>query len=1029
MFCDLVGSAALAARLDPEDMREIIAAHHRRCGEVILEAGGFVAKYMGDGVLACFGYPRADEHDAERAVRAGLALAEAVPKLATAAGAPLEARVGIATGVVVVGDLIGAGAAREEEVVGETPNLAARLQALAEPGAVVISSSTRKLTGGLFDYRDLGRVALRGFAGKVPAWQVLGASGAESRFEALHASTTPLVGREEEIELLLRRWERAKTGDGSVVLISGEAGIGKSRIAQALLERLGGEPHRRLRYFCSPHHQDSALYPIIAQLERAAGFRRDDTGEQRLAKLEAVLALATDDLGEAVPLLADLLSVPAGKRYPALDLGPQKRKERTLRMLVAQAEGLAARQPLLMLFEDIHWADPTTRESLDALIERVPALRVLVIVTFRPEFASSWVGRSQVTLLSLSRLPLRQGAEMIAQVAGGKLLPKEIADEIADRTDGVPLFIEELTKAAVESGLLVDRGDRYVATGPMAPLAIPTSLQASLLARLDRLAPMRNLAQVAAALGRHFSHELISAVADMPRPLLDDALAQLVRAELIHRRGTPPDAEYTFKHALVQDAAYGTLLRGRRQQLHARIAAALEDGFPEIAAAQPALLARHCAEAGLAEKAVAYWLKAGQQTLKRSAMTEAAAQLRKGLDALSGLPDGTWRRQQELGLQIALQPALTATKGFSAAEVGETIARARALAEQVDRPEYVVPLTSGQWAFHLTRAEYKRALSLAEQIEAIGAARNDVAVQLQGRRANGLTRCYLGEFVAARALLEQCHGLSDPAHRRAGGAGAGLTGDPYANMLANLAVALAHLGYVDQARARLGEALSEARRLQRAHTLAAVLSCAVWIDWIVFSPERQRRAEELLALASEHDFPYFSSHATVFRGASLTALGQAREGFFLITEGLAAVRATGAVAGTPVALMSLAASHAALGRPAEGLECLAEAAGIIETTEERTTEAELHRLRGDLLDAAGDRSAAGRAYRQALEVARRQGARLLELRAAIGLARLWRGEGRRGDARDLLAPIYAWFTEGFDAPDLKEAKALLEELR
>jgi class 3 adenylate cyclase/tetratricopeptide (TPR) repeat protein len=1028
MFCDLVGSTALSARLDPEDMREIIGAYHRRCAEAIVKAGGFVAKYLGDGVLACFGYPRADEHDAERAVRAGLALVEAVPKLATAAGAPLQVRVGIATGLVVVGDLIGAGAAQEEEVVGETPNLAARLQALAEPGTVVISSSTRKLTGGLFDYRDLGAVALRGFVERVPAWQVLGASGAENRFQALRASTTPLVGRGEEIELLLRRWERAKTGEGSVVLISGEAGIGKSRIAQTLLERLSGEPHTRLRYFCSPHHQDSALYPSIAQLERAAGFRRDDTDAQRLEKLEAVLALATDELGEAVPLLADLLSVPTGKRYPALDLSPQKRKEKTLHVQLAQIEGLAARQPVLMLFEDVHWADPTTRESLDALIDRVPALRVLVIVTFRPEFTPSWVGRAQVTLLSLSRLPPRQGAEMIARVAGGKALPKEIADEIADRTDGVPLFIEELTKAAVESALLEDRGDRHVATGPIAPLAIPTSLQASLQARLDRLAPMRNLAQIAAALGRHFSHELISAVAAMPPRQLEDALAQLVQAELIFRRGTPPDAEYTFKHALVQDAAYGTLLRSRRQQLHARIAATLEDKFPEIAAAQPALLARHCAEAGLTEKAVVYWLKAGQQALKRSAMTEAVAQLRKGLDALAGLPDGTWRRQQELGLQIALQPALTATKGFAAAEVGETIGRARALAEQTDRPEYVVPLINGQWAFHLIRSEHKLALSLAEQIEKIGEARNDVAVQLQGRRANGLTRCYLGEFVAARALLEQCQGLSDPANRGTRTTGAGLTGDPYANMLANLAVALAHLGYVDQARARLDEALSEARRLKRAHTLAAVLSCATWMDWIARSPERQQRAEELLALATEHGFPYFSGYAAIFRGASLTALGQARDGLSLITEGLVSVRATGAVAGTPVALMSLAAAHAMLGQPVEGLDCLAVAAGIIETTEERTTEAELHRLRGDLLNATGDPAAAELAYRQALEVAQRQSAKLLELRASIGLARLWRAEGRRGKAGDLLAPIYGWFTEGFDAPDLKEAKALLDEL-
>jgi predicted ATPase len=540
-------------------------------------------------------------------------------------------RVGIATGLVVVGDLIGAGVSQEKAVVGETPNLAARLQALAEPGAVVIASSTRKLTGGLFEYRDLGSVALKGFAENVPTWQVLGAGAAEGRFEALHGTTTPLIGREEEIELLLRRWQRAKSGEGSVVLVSGEPGIGKSRIAQTILERLRGEPHTPLRVFCSPHHQNSPLYPTIVQLERAAGFRREDTVEQRLDKLEGVLAEATGDVVEVVPLIAELLSIPTGDRYQPLNFTSQKQKEKTLHALLVQVEGRAARQPVLMVVEDAHWIDPTSRELLDLVIDRVPTLPVVVIVTFRPEFAPPWVGRSHVTLLSLNRLPPRQRAEMIAQVSGGKALPRDIADQIIDRTDGVPLFVEEMTKAVIESGLLRDAGDRYMVVGPLAPLAIPATLQASLLARLDRLAPTREVAQIAAALGRQFSHELISAVAALPPPQLDDALEQLVTAELIFQRATPPDAEYKFKHALVQDAAYSTLLRSRRQQLHARIATTLEEQFPDIVMAQPALLARHCAEAGLAEKAVGYWLKAGQQAMARSAMMEAAAGLQKGL--------------------------------------------------------------------------------------------------------------------------------------------------------------------------------------------------------------------------------------------------------------------------------------------------------------------------------------------------------------------------------------------------------------
>ncbi len=577
-------------------------------------------------------------------MRTALKLVEKVSGLDTVAALPLQVRVGIATGLVVVGDLIGQGASQEQAVVGETPNLAARLQALAEPGTVVIVASTRRLTGGLFDYEDLGAMEIKGFAMPVKASRVLRESGAESRFEALRATGTPLIGRDEELALLQRRWQQAKAGEGCVVLVSGEPGIGKSRLAQTLFERLSGELHTRLRFFCSPHHQDSALYPTITQLERAAGFRREDTVAQRLDKLGAVLGQATNDLGEAAPLIAALLSLPAGERYPPLNLTSQKQKEKTLQALVAQVEGLAARQPVLMLFEDAQWSDPTSLELLDLIIDRVPALRVLLIITFRPEFTPPWTGRPYVTSCGLNRLARRQRAEMIAGVTGGKTLPKEIADQIIDRTDGVPLFVEELTKAVVESGILTDTGDRYTAAGPVTPLAIPASLQASLLARLDRLAPMREVAQIGAALGRQFSHELIAAVAPMPPAQLDDALAQLVGAELIYRRGTPPDAEYSFKHALVQDAAYSTLLRSRRQQLHAHIAATLEGRFPEIVAAQPALLAHHCTEAGLTEQAVGYLLKAGRQAVARAVMTEAVAQLQRGLDLLGTLPDSPWRR-------------------------------------------------------------------------------------------------------------------------------------------------------------------------------------------------------------------------------------------------------------------------------------------------------------------------------------------------------------------------------------------------
>jgi len=1028
MLCDLVGSTSLSARLDPEDLRGIIGAYHRCATEVVERSGGFVAKFMGDGVLAYFGYPQAHEHDTERAVRAGLALVEAVPKLTTAAGIPLQVRVGIATGLVVVGDLIGVGAAQEQAVVGETPNLAARLQALADPGVVVIAASTRRLIGGLFDYRDLGAVALKGFAENVPAWQVLGAAAAESRFEALRTSSTPLVGRDEEIDLLLRRWEQAKRGEGCVVLISGEPGIGKSRIAETVVERLSCEPHIRLRYFCSPHHQDSALYPSIAQLERAASFRREDTAEQRLDKLELVLARGTNDLAEAVPLLAYLLSVPTGDRYPPLTFTPQKRKEKTLKALLAQIEGLTARQPVLMVFEDAHWIDPTTREALDLIIDRVPTLRILVIITFRPEFTPPWIGRPHVTLLSLRRLPPRQRAEMIAHVTGGKALPKVIADQIIDRTDGVPLFIEELTKTMVESGMLTDAGDHYTVTGPLPPLAIPTSLNASLLARLDRLAPTREVAQIGAALGRQFSHELISAVAAMPQQQLDDALAQLVGSELIFQRGTPPDAEYTFKHALVQDAAYSTLLRSRRRQIHARIAATLENRFPEIVTAQPALMAHHCAEAGLIEKAVGYRLKAGHQAIERSAMLEAEAQLGKGLNLLASMPEDTERQQRELDLWSTLIVTLMQTRGYAAPAVDEALARARQLCEQLNRPPQFANVLYVQAGYRILRGDLLLACEIAQEHLELGEAQKDPVVKLMACANSAGAWFCRGEFIAARAYAEQALELYDTAH---GSPYAKISPqDPQLSALIRLSGALSCLGHLDQARLRRDEALVNARQRAHSHTIAVILTLAWDRDAGVQSEPTLllAHAEELQALSAEHGFPYFAAIASVYRGWALAALGSANEGLALLTEGLAGYRATGALLLVPRFLRLLADCYRRAGQPKEGLKYLDEAARHIDDMQVRYDEAELRRLRGELLISVGDPVAAEASFHQAIAVALRQHAKLWELRAATSLARLWRDQGKRTEAHDLLAPIYSWFTEGFDTPVLQEAKTLLEKL-
>ena len=808
MFSDLVGSTALSTRMDPEDLREVISAYQKCVAEIVQRFGGFVAKYMGDGVLIYFGYPQAHEDDAERAVRAGLELVAAIGDLKT--HTRLQTRVGVATGLVVVGDLIGSGASQEQAIVGETPNLAARLQSVAEANKVVIADSTRKLIGNLFELDDLGPQDLKGISGPVRAWSALRPSLVDSRFEALRAVMTPLVGRSEEIELLLRRWEQAKDGDGSAVLISGEPGIGKSRIAQTILERLANDPHIRLRYFCSPHHQDSALYPSITQLERAAGFRREDTDEQRLSKLETVLAQATNDLRDVVPLMADLLSIPTGDRYPPLHLSPQKRKEKILQALLAQLEGLAARQPVLMVFEDIHWSDPTTRESLDLLIDRLPGLRVLVILTFRPEFAPPWIGRPQVTLISLNRLPPRQRAEMIAYVTGGKALPKEIADQIVDRTDGVPLFIEELTKTVLESGIVTETAAGYATTGPVAALAIPTSLHASLLARLDRLAPTREVAQIGAALGRQFTHELISAVALMPQQKVDEALAQLAAAELIFRRGTPPNAEYTFKHALVQDAAYSTLLRSQRRQLHGRIAATIERQFPDIVAGQPEVLARHCTEAGLSEAAIGWWRRAGELALRRSAFAEAIAHFDKAIGLTEGLADGLDSRLTQLRLQIAKGNSLIAAQGHHAHATTAAFARARELAAQLDDPPERLSAYYGVWVGNLTRAEIAQAQETAEAFLKDATRRPGSPEAGIAHRSYGMTRWFQGDFVGARRHTERVLAIYDRERDRElafrFGQDYGITAKSF------LAFVLWPLGEIDRYRLVADEAVEEAMR-------------------------------------------------------------------------------------------------------------------------------------------------------------------------------------------------------------------------
>ncbi len=1022
LFCDLVGSTALASRLDPEDLRDIITAYHRCVAEVVRRLDGFVAKYMGDGVLVYFGYPQAHEDDAERAVQAGLALVEAFGQLPTPEH--LQVRIGIGTGLVVVGDLVGSGDAQERGVVGETPNLAARLQAMAEPNTVVIGPWTRRLLGALFEYRDLGPVAVKGYAEPVQAYQVLRPSTVESRFEARRPASgeAPLVGREEEAEFLLRRWQQAKSGEGRVALLSGEPGIGKSCLAAAVQERLQNEPHIRLRYFCSVHHTDSALHPTIAQLERAAGFEREDTPETKLDKLTAMLAPASPPQEDGV-LLAELLSLPTEGRFLPLQLTPRRKKEKTLEALLRQLDGLARQSPVLMLFEDVHWIDPSSRELLDLAVERVQRLRVLLVVTFRPEFEPPWTGQAHVTLLALNRLDRHEGAALVRRVVGNRMLPSDVVEEIAERTDGVPLFIEELTKAVLEAG----SGSTGAALSRVAStvLTVPATLHASLMARLDRLGPAaKEVAQVGAVIGREFAYELLAAVAQTNETKLRAALDQLVAAGLVFCRGTPPHATFLFKHALVQDAAYSTLLRGKRQELHAQVVRVLEEQLPEAAEAQPELLAHHCARAGLLERAIDYYARAGQRAVARSAMAEAVAQLAKGLELLASLPDDALHQRQELELQVARGRALIAAQGYPAPAVGETYARARALCEQLGRPPQIVPVLYGQYVHHLLRGPLRLARDFAAEMLQLGEEGGDVVVTATGHRACGTAGFHLGDLSAARVHLEQALARFDPAHRPSYDSLA--VQDARVTVLSYLSLDLFCLGSLDHARLRNEAAVKEAHDLRHTYSLVHALTQTCWVDWALRSREElQARADAVIAVSAEQGFPYNLAVGTIFRGWALARSGQDAEGIALLQDGLAAFRATGAVQFVPFFLVLLADAQGRAKQPDQGLGHAAEAERLLAETEDRWAEAELHRVRGELLCAGQDVAGAERCYCQAVGVARRQGARFWELRAAISLARLWRDQGKPEEARDLLAPIHGWFTEGFDTPDLIEANAVL----
>jgi class 3 adenylate cyclase/predicted ATPase len=1028
LFCDLVGSTELSARLDPEDLREVIGAYQAACAAVIARLDGHIAKFLGDGVLAYFGWPRAHEDDAERAVRSGLALVAAVTGVETRADVRLHARIGIATGQVVVGDLTSAGSADRDSVAGETPNLAARLQALAKPGTVVISQATRRLVGSLFELDDLGPQRLKGFAEPLSAWRVAGEGRAEGRFEALHGQhLTPLVGREQELAMLLARWAWAKDGDGQVVLLAGEPGIGKSRLLRALRQELSDEPHLTLSHFCSPYHTNSALHPIIAQLERAAGFARGDEPEAKRVKLAKLLGQATEQVDDAVPLIGALLGLPTDARDPGLNLSPQRQKQRTLEVLLEQLAGLARDRPVLELYEDLHWVDPSTLELLDLLVDRVRDLPVLAVLTYRPEFSPPWSGQPHVTSLPLNRLGRRQGAALVERVVGDKPLPAGVLEQIVARTDGVPLFVEELTKTVLESGLLTDAGDRYELTAPLPPLAIPATLQDSLMARLDRLAPVKEVAQTAAVIGRECSHELITAVSPLAEADLDAALDQLVASGLVLRRGTLPEATYSFKHALVQDAAYGTLLKSRRQQLHARVAALLTKRFPSTA---PETLAHHLTEAGSYERAADCWHAAGQQAAERSAYREAVEHLRKALEVLKLAGDAHWCVRQEIRVQNALGVVLSAARGF-VPEVLEAHQRARELCRQATDPEQLSRAIYGVWLFTQRQGKFKPSVGLARELLAMVEQEQDSGLVLEAHHAMWTTGWHCGELETGRLHTELGLQLyrADQHHHLAGAYGGHDAG--VCCRYASAMVALLQ-GYPDRAVRRARESLDLARQLRHpfSHTLA--LEFLPFVHAFRREPASvEEHVRSLLEISVEQRFPLRAAGGQLHQGWLLLTSGDAEQAIAQIGSGLAASEVLGSRMRHSYFLALLAEAYLCAGRHDESLATVDQTLRFVRESGERWWEPEVHRLRGEVLLARGGRhrTAAEQCFQHAIRIARKQTARSLELRAAMSLARLWREQGRRAEAYELLAPVYGWFTEGFATADLQDAKALLEVLR
>lgn len=1035
MFCDLVGSTSLSEQLDPEELRDVVRQYQKVGATAINRFDGSIAQYLGDGILAYFGFPHAHEDDAPRAVRAGLEILAEMQhlnaRLQRDMGINLAVRVGIHTGLVVIGEM-GVPSKREQLALGEAPNIAARVQGLADPNTVVISSATYQLTQGFFTCEALGLHKLKGMSQPLDVFRVLRETEAPSRFEAAQTKgLTPLIGKQKEVEALLQHWQQSRRGQAEFILLKGEAGIGKSRLLRAFKDRLAGTPHLWLESQCLPYHQNSALYPIIELLHRLLAFRREDSCASKTGKLEKLLTQYELPLAEAMPLFSELLSVPLGDCYTGPPrLNPQRQKQKTLEAWLQLLLKMAQSQPVVFVMEDLHWADASTLEMLNLLVTQQPNAPLFNLLITRPEFSPGWETRAEVVKLSLNRLTPEQIETMVAQISNGRALPLPVLQQIIAKTDGVPLFIEELTKMVLESDLLQEVDNRYELARRLTPLAIPATLHDSLMARLDRLAPVKVIAQLGATIGREFSHELIAAVANLNEADLQSGLAQLVDAELLYRQELSTNGTiYVFKHALIQDAAYQSLLKSTRQQYHLRIAEILKDCFTDTIRTQPELLAHHYTEAGIKETAIVYWEMAGRRAIEHSANFEAINHLKRGLKLLEELPASLQRDEHELEILTSLGVAITALHGYAAPEAEKVYTRALALCQRVQHvPRYASSIL-GLWKGALVRLDLPQAYALAQDCMAFSTNQPDAEPQLTARLMFGITSLMLGDIVIAHEYLLQVTQLYHASEHQSEafdyGEDAGVVALSY------LAFAAWVLGYPTQALQHSNAALALAQKLGHPFTQALALNFNSDLYALLREPRRAlERAETLIALADEQGFSFWRACGMISKGSALFELGHQQKGMETVQEAMDILRATGARIGHIGGLAQKALAHGKMGQAGAGLKMMDEAVALIKQGGERQEEAELYRLKGELLllQAVPDTPQAEACFQQAIAIARQQQAKSWELRAIVSLARLWQKKGQCTEARSQLAEIYHWFTEGFETADLQEAKTLLEEL-